>query len=133
MARLTVNIDKNMKILVVDDHQTMRRIVEQTLRNLGFKNIDTADDGATALPMLEKGGFDFLVSDWNMPKMQGIDLLKAVRADANLKSMPVLMVTAEAKAEQIVMAAKAGVNDYVVKPFNADTLNKKIEKIFSKL
>ena len=128
-----MNIDKNMKILVVDDHQTMRRIVEQTLRNLGFKNIDTADDGATALPMLEKGGFDFLVSDWNMPKMQGIDLLKAVRADANLKSMPVLMVTAEAKAEQIVMAAKAGVNDYVVKPFNADTLNKKIEKIFSKL
>lgn len=122
-----------MKILVVDDHETMRRIVSSVLTTLGFTNIKMADDGATALPMLEEGDFDFLVSDWNMPIMQGIDLLRAVRANEKLAKMPVLMVTAEAKPEQIVLAAKAGVNDYVVKPFNADTLSKKISKVFAKL
>lgn len=128
-----MEIDKNMKILVVDDHETMRRIVSSVLTTLGFTNIKMADDGATALPMLEEGDFDFLVSDWNMPIMQGIDLLRAVRANEKLAKMPVLMVTAEAKPEQIVLAAKAGVNDYVVKPFNADTLSKKISKVFAKL
>ena len=122
-----------MKILVVDDHQTMRRIVVQTLKTLGFTNMDTPDDGATALPMLEAGDFEFLVSDWNMPKLQGIDLLRAVRANDKLKALPVLLLTAEAKPQQIVEAAKAGVNDYVVKPFTPETLQKKIEKIFSKL
>ncbi len=122
-----------MKILVVDDHETMRRIVCSVLNGLGFNNIKTADDGATALPMLETGNFDFMISDWNMPIMQGIDLLKKVRAHDRLSSLPVLMVTAEAKPEQVVEAAKAGVNDYVVKPFNAATLDKKINKVFSKL
>ena len=130
---MSLEINKDMKILVVDDHQTMRRIVVQTLKTLGFTNMDTPDDGATALPMLEAGDFEFLVSDWNMPKLQGIDLLRAVRANDKLKALPVLLLTAEAKPQQIVEAAKAGVNDYVVKPFTPETLQKKIEKIFSKL
>jgi two-component system chemotaxis response regulator CheY len=128
-----MDINKEMKILVVDDHESMRRIVKQALNDLGFKNVQLADDGSTALPMLKNESFDFLVSDWNMPEMQGIDLLKAVRADDNIKSLPVLMITAEAKKEQIIEAAKAGVNDYVVKPFNRETLNTKIENVFSKL
>jgi two-component system chemotaxis response regulator CheY len=128
-----MNIDKKMKILVVDDHLTMRRLIKSTLTSIGFENIELADDGATALPMLEEGNFDFLVSDWNMPIMQGIDLLKKIRAHEKLKKLPFLMLTAEAKPEQIVAAAKAGVNDYLVKPFNHVTLEKKINKIFSKL
>ena len=128
-----MEVDKNMKILVVDDHESMRRIVKQALNDLGFKNVHVADDGSTALPLLRENNFDFLVSDWNMPEMQGIDLLKAVRADAKLSKLPVLMVTAEAKKEQIIEAAKSGVNDYVIKPFNRETLNTKIEKVFSKL
>lgn len=126
-------MDKNMKILVVDDFSTMRRIIKNLLRDLGFTNIHEADDGTTALPMLKGGGFDFLVSDWNMPGMTGIDLLRAVRADANLKALPVLMVTAESKREQIIEAAQAGVNGYVVKPFTAATLKEKIEKIFERI
>jgi two-component system chemotaxis response regulator CheY len=122
-----------MKILVVDDFSTMRRIIKNLLRDLGFTNISEADDGQTALPMLQNGDFDFLVTDWNMPGMTGIDLLKAVRADAKLQSMPVLMVTAEAKKDQIVEAAQAGVNGYVVKPFTAETLKEKIEKIFERI
>lgn len=122
-----------MKILVVDDHESMRRIVKQALNDLGYKNVKLADDGATALPMLKQEPFDFLVSDWNMPQMQGIDLLKAVRADENLKTMPVLMITAEAKKEQIIEAAKSGVNDYCIKPFNRETLKSKIENVFAKL
>ena len=122
-----------MKILVVDDHESMRRIVKQTLMELGYKNVSLASDGSTALPMLKQDDYDFLVSDWNMPEMQGIDLLKAVRADPNLTDLPVLMVTAEAKKEQIIDAARSGVNDYVVKPFNRKTLSLKIENIFSKL
>ncbi|WP_083766708.1 chemotaxis response regulator CheY [Shewanella pealeana] len=126
-------MDKNMKILVVDDFSTMRRIIKNLLRDLGFNNTQEADDGSTALPMLQKGDFDFVVTDWNMPGMQGIDLLKAIRADDNLKHLPVLMVTAEAKREQIITAAQAGVNGYVVKPFTAATLKEKLEKIFERL
>jgi len=122
-----------MKILVVDDFSTMRRIIKNLLRDLGFTNTEEADDGTTALPMLQTGKFDFLVTDWNMPGMQGIDLLKAVRADPNLKSLPVLMVTAESKREQIIEAAQAGVNGYVVKPFTAGTLEEKISKIFERI
>ncbi|WP_082627176.1 chemotaxis response regulator CheY [Colwellia sp. TT2012] len=126
-------MDKNMKVLVVDDFSTMRRIVKNLLRDLGFTNIQEADDGNTALPMLQGGNFDFVVTDWNMPGMQGIDLLKAIRADASLSHIPVLLITAEAKKEQIVMAAQAGVNGYIVKPFTAATLKTKIEKIFERL
>ena len=122
-----------MKILIVDDFSTMRRIIKNLLRDLGFNNTQEADDGNTGLPMLISGNFDFLVTDWNMPGMTGLDLLKAVRADAKLKSLPVLMVTAEAKKEQIVMAAQAGVNGYIVKPFTAQTLKEKIDKIFERI
>ena len=122
-----------MKILVVDDFSTMRRIVKNLLTELGFTNISEADDGKTALPILEQGGIDFLVTDWNMPGMPGIDLLKAVRANTEIASLPVLMVTAEAKREQIMEAAQAGVNGYVVKPFTADTLREKVDKVFERL
>ncbi|MBL4942706.1 MAG: chemotaxis response regulator CheY [Colwellia sp.] len=126
-------MDKNMKVLVVDDFSTMRRIVKNLLRDLGFTNIQEADDGSTALPMLQGGDFDFVVTDWNMPGMQGIDLLKAIRADSSLAHIPVLLITAEAKKEQIVMAAQAGVNGYIVKPFTAATLKTKLDKIFERL
>jgi len=126
-------LDKNMKILVVDDFSTMRRIIKNLLRDLGFNNTAEADDGATALPVLQNGNFDFLITDWNMPGMQGIDLLKAVRSDAKLAKLPVLMVTAESKRDQIVEAAQAGVNGYIVKPFTAVTLKEKIEKIFERI
>ncbi|AZG72678.1 chemotaxis response regulator CheY [Shewanella sp. SR43-4] len=126
-------MDKNMKILIVDDFSTMRRIIKNLLRDLGFNNTQEADDGSTALPMLQKGDFDFVVTDWNMPGMQGIDLLRAIRADDSLKHLPVLMVTAEAKREQIIAAAQAGVNGYVVKPFTAATLKEKLDKIFERL
>lgn len=126
-------MNKDMKILIVDDFSTMRRIIKNLLRDLGFSNTSEADDGNTALPMLKSGGFDFLVSDWNMPGMQGIDLLKAVRSDPDLSALPVLLVTAESKKEQIIEAAQAGVNGYIVKPFNATTLKEKIEKIFERI
>ncbi|MBS3954910.1 MAG: chemotaxis response regulator CheY [Methylomicrobium sp.] len=126
-------MDKNMKILVVDDFSTMRRIVKNLLRDLGFTNTLEADDGKTALPKLKAGGIDFLITDWNMPGMTGLDLLKAVRADPELAKLPVLMVTAEAKREQIIMAAQAGVNGYIIKPFTAATLKEKIEKIFERI
>ncbi len=130
---LEVALDKNMKILVVDDFSTMRRILKNLLRDLGFSNVEEADDGTTALPMLKTGKFQFLITDWNMPGMSGFDLLKAVRADSGLKNLPVLMVTAEAKRDQIVAAAQAGVNGYVVKPFTAAVLKEKIEKIFERI
>lgn len=126
-------MDKNMKILVVDDFSTMRRIVKNLLRDLGFNNTVEADDGLTALPILKKGGIDFVVTDWNMPGMQGIDLLKEIRKDGDLKHLPVLMITAEAKREQIVEAAQAGVNGYIVKPFTAATLKEKLDKIFERM
>ncbi len=122
-----------MKILIVDDFSTMRRIIKNLLRDLGFNNTVEADDGLTALPVLQAGGIDFLITDWNMPGMQGIDLLKTVRADEKLASLPVLMVTAETKREQIIEAAQAGVNGYIVKPFTAATLKDKIEKIFERI
>lgn len=122
-------MSKDMKFLVVDDFSTMRRIIKNLLIDLGYANVSEADDGATALPMLQAGNFDFLVTDWNMPGMPGLDLLKAVRADARLAKMPVLMLTAEAKREQIIEAAQAGVNGYVIKPFTAVTLKEKIDKI----
>ncbi len=128
-----VSVDKNMKILVVDDFSTMRRIIKNLLRDLGFSNTAEADDGITALPMLQTGKFDFLVTDWNMPGMTGIDLLKTIRADDKLKTLPILMVTAEAKREQIIEAAQSGVNGYVVKPFTAQTLKQKIDKIFERI
>lgn len=123
----------NMKILVVDDFSTMRRIIKNLLQDLGYMNIVEADDGNTALPVLKKGNIDFLVTDWNMPGMTGIELLKEVRADEKLNSLPVLMVTAEQKREQIVEAAEAGVNGYIVKPFTAQTLKEKIDKIFERI
>ncbi len=126
-------LDKNMKILVVDDFSTMRRIIKNLLRDLGFTNIQEADDGNTALPMLQQGDFDFVVTDWNMPGMQGIDLLKEIRKDDDLAHLPVLMVTAEAKREQIIQAAQAGVNGYIVKPFTAVTLKEKLDKIFERI
>jgi len=126
-------LNKDMKILIVDDFSTMRRIIKNLLRDLGFTNVKEADDGNTALPMLNSEPFDFLVTDWNMPGMTGIDLLRAVRADERLKHLPVLMVTAEAKREQIIEAAQAGVNGYVVKPFTALALKEKIEKIFERV
>lgn len=126
-------MNKNMKILIVDDFSTMRRIVKNLLRDLGFNNTQEADDGLTALPMLKNGEFDFVVTDWNMPGMQGIDLLRHIRSDDQLKHLPVLMITAEAKREQIIEAAQAGVNGYIVKPFTAATLKEKLDKIFERL
>ncbi len=126
-------MDKNMKILIVDDFSTMRRIIKNLLRDLGFTNTVEADDGTTALPILQAGSIDFLVTDWNMPGMTGIELLRVVRADEKLKSIPILMVTAEAKRDQIIAAAQAGVNGYVVKPFTAVALKEKIEKIFERI
>ena len=126
-------MDKNMKILIVDDFSTMRRIIKNLLRDLGFTNTAEADDGTSALPMLQSGSFDFLVTDWNMPGMTGIDLLRSIRADEKLKTLPVLMVTAEAKREQIIEAAQNGVNGYIIKPFTAQTLEEKLGKIFERL
>ncbi|HEU4652859.1 MAG TPA: chemotaxis response regulator CheY [Steroidobacteraceae bacterium] len=122
-------MSKDMKFLVVDDFSTMRRIIKNLLNDLGYANVTEADDGQTALPMLQTGAFDFLITDWNMPGMPGLELLKAVRADPKLAKMPVLMLTAEAKREQIIEAAQAGVNGYVIKPFTAVTLKEKIDKI----
>lgn len=124
---------KDIRILVVDDFSTMRRIIKNLLRDLGFTNVDEADDGRTALPILKQGRIEFLITDWNMPGMTGIDLLKEVRSDPELAHIPVLMVTAEAKREQIIAAAQAGVNGYVIKPFTAVVLKEKIEKIFERI
>jgi two-component system, chemotaxis family, chemotaxis protein CheY len=128
-----VSLDKNMRILIVDDFSTMRRIIKNLLRDLGYNNTAEADDGNSALPVLKKGGFDFLITDWNMPGMTGLDLLKSVRAEPELRDLPVLMVTAESKREQIIEAAQAGVNGYIVKPFTANTLREKIDKIFERI
>ena len=122
-----------MNILIVDGFSTMRRIIRNLLRDLGFNNIQETDDGSTALPMLQNGNVDFLVTDWNMPGMKGIDLLKAVRADEKLAALPVLMVTAESNREQIIEAAQAGVHGYIVKHFTAVTLKEKIDKIFERV
>jgi len=123
-------VDLKIKILIVDDMSTMRRIVKNALKQIGFSNIEEAEDGTTALSKLRAEPFNFVVSDWNMPNMTGLDLLKAIRSDGALKSLPVLMVTAEAKQENIVEAVQAGVSNYIVKPFTAETLKEKIDKIF---
>ncbi|WP_028082050.1 chemotaxis response regulator CheY [Solimonas soli] len=126
-------MDKNMRILVVDDFSTMRRIVRNLLGDLGYVNVSEADDGKTAWPMLQTSHFDFVITDWNMPGMTGIELLRTIRADARTAKTPVLMVTAEAQREQIIEAAQAGVNGYIIKPFNAVTLKEKIDKIFQRI
>lgn len=126
-------LDANMKFLVVDDFSTMRRIVRNLLKELGFANVQEAEDGVDALNRLRGEDFDFVVSDWNMPNMTGIELLRAIRSDAKLKRLPVLIVTAEAKRENIIEAAQAGASGYVVKPFTAGTLDKKLKKIFEKM
>ena len=126
-------MSKDLKFLVVDDFSTMRRIIKNLLHDLGYSNVTEADDGKTALPMLQAGSFDFLITDWNMPGMPGLDLIKAVRADARLAKMPVLMLTAEAKRDQIIEAAQAGVNGYVIKPFTAETLKEKLDKILGSI
>jgi two-component system chemotaxis response regulator CheY len=125
-------MNKNLKILVVDDFSTMRRIVKNLLNELGYSDITEADDGKTALPLLQGGQFDFVITDWNMPGMPGIELLRHIRADERLKGIPVLMVTAEAQREQIIEAAKAGVSGYIVKPFTGVTLKEKLDKIFER-
>ena len=125
--------DKNMRFLVVDDFNTMRRIVRNLLKELGFNNVEEAEDGVDALGKLKAGGFDFVISDWNMPNMDGLQLLQTIRADAAMASLPVLMVTAEAKKENIIAAAQAGASGYVVKPFTAGTLKEKLEKVFERI
>ena len=125
--------DPKMKFLVVDDFSTMRRIVRNLLKELGFTNVDEAEDGAIALQKLQGGGFDFVVSDWNMPNMDGLTLLQTVRATPNLKHLPLLMITAEAKKENIIAAAQAGASGYIVKPFTSATLSEKLQKIFEKM
>lgn len=124
--------DKNLKFLVVDDFSTMRRIVRNLLKELGYTNVDEAEDGAAGLQKLKGGNFQFVVTDWNMPVMTGIELLRAIRADPSLKHLPVLMITAEAKKENIIEAAQSGASGYIVKPFTAATLEEKLSKIFEK-
>ncbi len=122
--------DRNIKILVVDDMSTMRRIIKNLLNQLGYKNIDEAEDGAIAYQKLKKAKYDFVVTDWNMPNMTGIELVQKIRNNSELKHLPILMVTAEAKKENVILALKAGVNNYIVKPFPSEILKDKMEKIF---
>ncbi|MFN7551575.1 MAG: chemotaxis response regulator CheY [Pseudomonadota bacterium] len=126
-------MEKNLRILIVDDFSTMRRIVRNLLQEIGFNQTAEAEDGKSALQLLRSQPFDFVVTDWNMPGMNGIELLKAIRSDARLAKLPVLMVTAEAKREQIMEAAQNGVNGYIIKPFTAETLKDKLAKIFERL
>ncbi len=128
-----MDIDRNMKILVVDDFSTMRKVIKNLLKQAGYKNVVEAEDGLSAIKVLKSQPVDFIISDWNMPNMTGLEFLKAVRADSELSGLPFLMVTAEALKDNIVLAAKAGVSNYVVKPFTAEVLNEKIEKILAKL
>lgn len=128
-----MEIDKNIRILIVDDFATMRRIIKNLLRDHGFENVDEAEDGVKALAKLQNAGYGLVITDWNMPGMPGLELLKAIRADARLAATPVLMVTAEQRREQIVEAAEAGVNGYIIKPFTAAMLKDKIERVFERL
>lgn len=125
--------DPKMKFLVVDDFSTMRRIVRNLLKELGYTNVDEAEDGQVALQKLEGGGFDFVVTDWNMPNMDGLTLLQSIRKSPALKHLPVLMITAEAKKENIIAAAQAGASGYIVKPFTAATMAEKLQKIFERM
>lgn len=126
-------VQKAIKILVVDDFPTMRRIIRNLLKDLGFENVDEAEDGVQGMEKLRNSTFDLIVSDWNMPNMDGLEMLKKIREDSDLAKIPVLMVTAEAKKENIIAAAQAGANGYVVKPFTAATLEEKLDKIFEQL
>ncbi|WP_233803954.1 chemotaxis response regulator CheY [Paraburkholderia sp. HP33-1] len=126
-------MDKGMKILVVDDFPTMRRIVRNLLKELGYSNVDEAEDGMAGLARLRSGSYEFVISDWNMPNLDGLAMLKEIRADASLAHLPVLMVTAESKKENIIAAAQAGASGYVVKPFTAATLDEKLNKILEKM
>lgn len=126
-------MDTSIKILVVDDFPTIRRIVRNLLKELGYSNVDEAEDGAMGLAKLKAGSYDFVISDWNMPNMDGLQMLQGIRADATLAHLPVLMVTAEAKKENIIAAAQAGASGYVVKPFTAAVLDEKIQKIREKM
>ena len=125
--------DKELRFLVVDDFSTMRRIVRNLLKELGFNNVEEAEDGVDALNKLQAGGFGFVISDWNMPNMDGLQLLQAIRSTPALAHLPVMMITAEAKKENIIAAAQAGANGYIVKPFTAATLAEKLQKIFDKM
>jgi two-component system, chemotaxis family, chemotaxis protein CheY len=125
--------DPNMKFLVVDDFSTMRRIVRNLLKELGYTNVDEAEDGVAALQKLASGGFEFVVTDWNMPNMDGLTLLQTIRQTPQYKDLPVLMITAEAKKENIIAAAQAGASGYIVKPFTAATMAEKLEKIFERM
>ncbi|TVO59774.1 MULTISPECIES: chemotaxis response regulator CheY [Denitromonas] len=125
--------DPNMKFLVVDDFSTMRRIVRNLLKELGYTNVDEAEDGVAALQKLSSGGFEFVVTDWNMPNMDGLTLLQTIRQTPQFKDLPVLMITAEAKKENIIAAAQAGASGYIVKPFTAATMAEKLEKIFERM
>lgn len=122
-------VDPNMPILIVDDYKTMLRIIRNLLRQLGFTNIDEATDGSQALQKLRQANFDFIISDWNMEPMTGLQLLREVRADAKLKHIPFIMVTAESKSENVIAAKEAGVSNYIVKPFNAETLKGKMASV----
>jgi two-component system chemotaxis response regulator CheY len=124
-------MDINMKVLIVDDFATMRRILRNMLKQIGFKNINEADNGKTALKELKKSNFDLILCDWNMPEMSGLELLNKVRSDDELKNIPFVMVTAEAQKDNIVEAVKAGVSNYIVKPFTAETVSEKLNKVFA--
>ncbi len=123
-------VDYNMKILVADDFSTMRKIIKTSMKELGYTNFEEAENGEQAYTLLKSGSFDFLVTDWNMPVMNGLELVYNVRADPNLKTLPILMVTAEAEKDKIVEAVKAGVNNYIVKPFSKETMRKKVKMLF---
>ena len=126
-------LDLSLKVLIVDDFSTMRRIIKNLLKQIGYKSIDEAEDGVQALSKLQDGGYGLVVSDWNMPNMDGLDLLKAVRQDPAIKDLPVLMVTAEAEKDKVITAIQAGVNNYVVKPFTGEILKERLDKIFDKI
>jgi two-component system chemotaxis response regulator CheY len=123
-------MDLNMKVLVVDDFATMRRIIKNVLKQIGFTNVVEADDGTTALSVLKDNRVDLIISDWNMPKMTGLDFLKRVRGDESTKDIPFVMVTAEAQKDNVLQAVQAGVSNYIVKPFTADTVKEKLAKVF---
>ena len=126
-----MSIDKSMNVLIVDDYKTMLRIIRNLLKQIGFNNVDEASDGADALSKLRLKNFGLVISDWNMEPMTGLQLLQSVRADAKLKTLPFIMITAESKIENVVVAKQAGVSNYIVKPFNAETLQGKIEKVLA--
>jgi two-component system chemotaxis response regulator CheY len=125
-------IDDNIKILIVDDFASMRRIIKNTLKQIGFKHVIEADDGTTALAMLKDQQIDLILADWNMPKMSGLELLKKIRKDEALKGIPVLLVTAEAQKENVIEAIQAGVSNYIVKPFTPDSMKQKLEQTLDK-